>query len=106
MANKASKTPTTKTTPSKADIQVLEPGPMFVTDLSDLPKSKRSQHTYEWLNSLPKGAIFTAKTLARAGVYKTPAVAASTIMRLHHAGLIERVQNDGKDVKGAYRRVD
>lgn len=94
----------TPTTPSRADIQVTRDSP-FVTDIKELPRSKRSAHTYEWLESAPKGAIFSAKTLAEAGVYKTAAAAASTLMRLHRMHLIKRVQREGKDVKGAYQRA-
>lgn len=108
MAQKSAKTAQPKTDapkPSRADIQ-LEAGPAFVTDIDDLPKPQRSQRVHEWLEQMPRGAIFTSKTLARAGIYKTAAAAASTIMRLHHAGLIRRVARDGKEVKGAYERAD
>lgn len=102
----STKTPTKnpQTKPSKADIQVTRDSP-FVQNLADLPKSKRSQHTYEWLEKAGPRDIFTAKTLAEAGVYGSVPAAASTLMRLHHAGLIKRVQRDGKDVKGAYQKA-
>lgn len=102
-----SNTKTTKKTdpaPSRADIQTTRDSP-FVTDIAQLPRSKRSAHTYEWLENAPKGAIFSAKTLAEAGVYKTPAAASSTIMRMHRQGLVKQVMRDGKAVKGAYTKA-